>query len=139
MLVNSERFGSSLASAFSSGGSSSLDHNVVLMANHGFTTVGTSVKQAVYRAVYTHNNAGVQANALMLRNASLAVNAEKVGALRYLNEEQTVGGMKLNDASQERPWSLWVKEVESSPLYVNKLKDSVPTQDIELQYSKTSL
>jgi len=39
------------------------------MANHGFTTVGTTIKQATYRAVYTHVNAGIQANTIMVRNA----------------------------------------------------------------------
>ena len=41
LLVNSQDFGSVLAEKFSP------DHNVVLMANHGFTTVGTSIRQAV--------------------------------------------------------------------------------------------
>ena len=133
MLVNSERFGSSLASTFSSNGSSSLDHNVVLMANHGFTTVGTTVKQAVYRAVYTHTNAGVQSNAVMLRAAAEDKSGAAVGGLTYLNEEQTVGCMKMNDSSQDRPWGLWVREVESHPLYVNELRGFPPAQDITLQ------
>lgn len=110
-----------------------MDHNVVLMANHGFTTVGTTIKQAVYRAVYTHTNAGVQSNAMMLRAALVGNPGAGEEGLTYLNEEQTVGCTKLNDFSQDRPWGLWVREVESSPLYVNELKDSLPTQDISLQ------
>lgn len=47
LLVNSVAFGSALAKQFSRAGSSMQDHNVVLMANHGFTTIGTSIKQAV--------------------------------------------------------------------------------------------
>jgi len=120
LLVNSEKFGSVLAEKFSP------DHNVVLMANHGFTTVGTSIRQAVYRAVYTHKNASVQSTGILLRNAYLATSQNgKVegGGLIYLNEKQVVGSLKMNDSSQDRPWSLWVREVETSPLYVKDISD----------------
>jgi hypothetical protein len=138
MLVNSERFGSQLASTFSKSSSSSLDHNVVLMKNHGFTTVGTSIKQAVYRAVYTHVNANVQSNAIMLRNAHIGMHPQAtslhtetseqlLGELRYLDEDQVVGCMQMNDSSQDRPWGLWSREVEVCPLYVNKAKGSTTT------------
>ncbi len=124
MLVNAERFGSHLASKFSRRGSESLDHNVVLMKNHGFTTVGKSVKQVVYRAVYTHVNANVQANAIMLRNAFMGMRDASCGAseqlngeLNYLDEEQVTGCVQMNDSSQDRPWGLWAREVEECSLY----------------------
>lgn len=117
MLINSSKFGAELALKFSSPGSSFQDHNVVLMNNHGFTTVGTSIKQAVYRAVYTHVNAGIQTSALTIRGAA-GVKSDAQG-LRYLNEDQVKGSLKMNDASQDRPWGLWVKEVEACPLYTN--------------------
>jgi ribulose-5-phosphate 4-epimerase/fuculose-1-phosphate aldolase len=118
MLINTERFGSSLAAAFSDDESSSADHSVVLMANHGFSAVGNSIKQAVYRAIYTHINAGVQANAITLRAAQ---GSESMGnsGLRYLNQRQTIGSQKMNDATEDRPWGLWQREVEVAPLYVN--------------------
>jgi hypothetical protein len=47
LLVNSVAFGSALAEEFSRAGSSTQDHNVLLTANHGFTTIGASIKQAV--------------------------------------------------------------------------------------------
>lgn len=137
MLVNSERFGSHLASTFSKPGSSSLDHNVVLMKNHGFTAVGGSIKQAVYRAVYTHINANVQSNAIMLRNADIRLSVANVlhsgmpESINYLDEEQVVGCMEMNDSSQDRPWGLWCREVEVSPLYVNETKDFDPTAVVE--------
>jgi hypothetical protein len=138
MLVNSERFGSHLASTFSKPGSSSLDHNVVLMKNHGFTTVGGSIKQAVYRAVYTHANANVQSNAIMLRNADIGISplinelhSGMHGSINYLDEEQVVGCMQMNDSSQDRPWGLWCREVEVCPLYVNEAKDFDPTAEVE--------
>jgi len=121
MLVNSVKFGSSLASAFSTSETSSPEHNVVLMANHGFTTVGTSIKQAVYRAVYTHVNASIQTNAITLRNAAIGVGVGVGGELRYLNTEQVKGSLKMNAASQDRPWALWVEEVRACRLYKHEL------------------
>lgn len=122
MLVNSQRFGSSLARTFSNSEASSPDSNVVLMANHGFTTVGNSIQQAVYRAVYTRVNAGVQSNAIMLRNAFDGVkgNTPATKDIKYLDEQQTIGTMTMNDSSQDRPWGLWVREVEACPLYMKK-------------------
>ncbi|KAF7957435.1 hypothetical protein EAE96_003019 [Botrytis aclada] len=117
-LVNSGRFGSALAEKFSKPESSTQDYNVVLMANHGFTTVGSSIKQAIYRAVYTQINAGLQAKALMLRNAEGGV--ADLGPIRFLNAEQASGSEKFNDDTAERPWQLWVREVEASPLYQNE-------------------
>ncbi|KAK0125605.1 hypothetical protein ONS96_009440 [Cadophora gregata f. sp. sojae] len=123
MLVNTQTFGSSLASEFSKEGSASQAHNVVLMTCHGFTAIGTSIKQAVYRAIYTHVNAGIQTNALLIRNASMNIgpgseaSSSPLGDMRYLTEEQVSGSLKMNEASQDRPWALWVKEVEACPLY----------------------
>ena len=133
--MNSERFGSHLASKFHRSDSTGPSHNVVLMKNHGFTTVGNSIKQVVYRAVYTHVNANVQSNAITLRNAHLGTQAQAAelsvkalvdlgGELTYLDEEQTVGCMQMNDSSQDRPWGLWEREVEVCPLYVNEAKNA---------------
>jgi hypothetical protein len=132
LLVNSEHFGSALAAKFSSMNDSSLDHNIVLMSNHGFTAVGTSIKQAIYRAVYTHVNAGVQSNAIILRNAFQGASGKAVdGEIEYLNGEQTKGCMKMNDSSQDRPWGLWVREVQANPLYSNEALASDPAADVE--------
>jgi len=143
LLINTSNFGSALAAYFSKQDlppCSSQNHNVVLMANHGFTTVGTSIKQAVYRAVYTHKNAGIQSTALMVRNAALKVKSNRGGGygdrdiigpeMWYLSEMQVEGSLRMNDASQERPWGLWVREVEVCPLYKlpNENKDSEETQ-----------
>lgn len=120
MLVNTCPFGSALASTFSTPESPDSPHSVVAMANHGFTAVGTSIKQAVYRAVYTHVNAGVQSNAILMRSAQQQVQPGSTGEIRYLNTEQSMASLKLNEASLERPWGLWEREVEVSPLYVRK-------------------
>lgn len=153
LLVNNQRFGSALASHFSSPSPSAEeeeshdhdhdhdtthkhDHNVVLMSNHGFTTLGTSVSQAVYRAVYTHINAGIQSQALMLRSSCLngvfgkghgtgAARGEwGLDDMRFLDtEELKEGCTKMNDASQHRPWEMWVREVKMNPLYKLQIYD----------------
>lgn len=132
MLVNREQFGSNLADHFikspPTAAKNSPDYAVVLMKNHGFTAVGSNVPQAVYRAVYTQVNARTQTNAIMLRNAFLnsatartdIVDSAGEGGLAYLSEEQVEGCSKMAEASQDRPWGLWVREVETHPLYSNK-------------------
>ena len=99
----------------------------VLMTSHGFTTLGTGIKQAVYRAVYTHTNASIQTNALLLRNAAMNLGASSpvTGDLKYLNADQVAGSLKMNDSSQDRPWMLWVKEVEACPVYAAKGKEEL--------------
>jgi len=55
------------------------------------------------------------------------------GEVRYLDERQAKGSLKMNDSSQDRPWGLWVKEVEACPLYkregVEQKPDSVLLAD----------
>ena len=87
------------------------------MANHGFTTVGSSIKQAVYRAVYTVVNANAQSTALMARHSAMGSSKDKVGQLRYLSEDQVRGSYSMSNATLDRPWDLWVREVEVCQLY----------------------
>lgn len=119
MLVNSLKFGSKLASTFSSSNPESPvpGHNVVLMANHGFTTLGTSIKQAVYRAVYTQVNASVQTNALIIRAAAVTLRHNTYGEMTHLGAAARAGSAAMNDATQDRPWALWVEEVKTCGLY----------------------
>jgi len=91
------------------------------MANHGFAVVGESVLQAVYRAVYTHINAGIQANAILINSAQENSHPDSTRPLHYLDEQQISGGATLGAASASRPWELWVREVESCPLYKNEV------------------
>jgi ribulose-5-phosphate 4-epimerase/fuculose-1-phosphate aldolase len=130
MLVNNSKLGAALAAKFVKRrheGDPPVppgpNFNVVLMQNHGFTTFGSSIQQAVCRAIYTHVNAGVQSTAIMLRNAQLGIQAKygytESRDLKYLTPEQIIGCQIMNEESQEKPWSLWVREVEACPLYVN--------------------
>jgi HCOMODA/2-hydroxy-3-carboxy-muconic semialdehyde decarboxylase len=88
MLVQSRALGAALAGTLGAA-------PVVLMRGHGFNAVGTSIKQAVFRAVYTDINARVLTEAL------------KMGPVTYLNEREAARVAEANDASLERSWEIW--------------------------------
>ena len=110
------------------------DYTVVLMRGHGFTAIGSNIKEVVFRAVYTQQNAGVQSTASMIRNAYL--NAEERGKAKeekaatpdvgphFLSEQEVQGCKEMGQKTVDRPWGLWVREVEAQDLYVNNVKSS---------------
>lgn len=89
------------------------------MQNHGFTVVGQSIQQAVFRAVYTHVNASLQMKAITLQAAIGHISDDKIG---YLDEKQVAGCTAMGNNSFERPWGLWVKEVATDELYDHESK-----------------
>ena len=93
----------------------------MLMRRHGFTTHGVDIESAVYRAIYTKINAAVQTNSLLLRNAfkfTAGLHDTKF-EFEPLTEEMCNGCMVMNTGTQDKPWMLWVKEVETTGLNVN--------------------
>ena len=126
MLVNNVRFGEALASkfvdkaAFGSAEGLKPAHNVVLMRRHGYTTHGKDIETAVYRAIYTKINAGVQTSATNLRHQFPQISKlEQKFDFEPLTAEQCKGCIAMNEATQDKPWRLWVQEVEKSHLYAN--------------------
>jgi ribulose-5-phosphate 4-epimerase/fuculose-1-phosphate aldolase len=126
MLVNNTRFGEALASEFvdraapASGKDLTPAHNVVLMRRHGYTTHGTDIETAVYRAIYTKINAGVQTSATNIRhNFPHISNLQHKFDFEPLTAEQCRGCIIMNEGTQDKPWRLWVQEVEKSHLYTN--------------------
>jgi ribulose-5-phosphate 4-epimerase/fuculose-1-phosphate aldolase len=112
------------------------DHAVVLMQGHGFVTAAHGIEEAVYQAMYTREAAITQTTALTIRNAhfghvvegkidvehggkikSATVKAE--GDLKYLKDNEAHDAWEANQKTVERPWALWCREVEVSPLYRN--------------------
>jgi ribulose-5-phosphate 4-epimerase/fuculose-1-phosphate aldolase len=91
MLVRNPSLGKALALSLD-------DKPVALMRGHGSVAVGSSLPQAVYRAVYLEVNARLQADAMRLGNVN------------FLTPEEA----KLAAASTEvhllRPWMLWKRE-----------------------------
>lgn len=72
---------------------------VALMRGHGMVIVGSSIKQAVFRAVYTETNAHLQSEAL------------KLGAVTYLTGAEAAAAATTLDGQVDRPWDLWKRKV----------------------------
>ena len=69
------------------------------MRGHGATVVGSSLEQAVYRAIYAEVNARLQIQAIGL------------GAVTYLNEREAAKAAAVNDTQLARVWELWSQKV----------------------------
>jgi HCOMODA/2-hydroxy-3-carboxy-muconic semialdehyde decarboxylase len=94
MLIRSPELGAALARTL---GASA----VALMRGHGNVVVGDSVKQVVFRAIYTEINAKLQADALRLGQ----------GPVSFLNREEAANATETNDKALGRPWELWKRQV----------------------------
>jgi HCOMODA/2-hydroxy-3-carboxy-muconic semialdehyde decarboxylase len=66
------------------------------MRGHGATVVGASLKEVIFRSVYTEVNARVQMQAMALG-----------GAVEYLSPEEAELAEKANSGQYDRPWDLW--------------------------------
>jgi ribulose-5-phosphate 4-epimerase/fuculose-1-phosphate aldolase len=93
LLIRDRSLGDSLARALGK-------CTCVLMRGHGMTVVGESVAEAVYRAVYTENNARLQLDALRLE-----------GPIEFLSDAEGRGATAVNRATLDRPWELWKRSV----------------------------
>ena len=112
MLVRHEHLGRSLAKSFDDG------NVVTLMRGHGFTTISSSIEDAVFRAIYTMKNAAIQSATLSLSAASAATNNFSPSpAIRYLNRSEAWNAGETLSGTISRPWELWVREVGASGLY----------------------
>ena len=92
------------------------DHNLVLQRGHGFAVLGTSLPEAVYRAVYTIWDAEVQTTALTINHASKAASGVK-----YLTAQEVAGCLPMDNSNYIRDWPLWAAQVAANALYNNDL------------------
>ena len=79
------------------------DANLALMRGHGFTAVGTTLAQAVFRSVYTGLNSRLQMSALQL------------GDPQYLTPGEAVACDHATNSQVDRAWSLWLCELDNLP------------------------
>jgi len=91
MLIRNPALGRALAEALGA-------HPVMLMRGHGSVVTGPSVRQAVFRAVYTEVNARMESEALRL------------GDVTFLNEQEAANAMETSAGQVNRPWELWRKK-----------------------------
>lgn len=77
---------------------------VVLMRGHGSTTVGVSLKQAVFRAIFTEMNAKLQLEAM------------QIGKVNYLTPQESATAAKFieSEFSVSKPWEYWVQRVRDA-------------------------
>jgi ribulose-5-phosphate 4-epimerase/fuculose-1-phosphate aldolase len=94
MLIRTPQLGEALAKELGS-------KSVVLMRGHGATMVGGSIRQAVYRAVYSAQNAILQMEAHRLGQN---------GEVEFLSAEEAANADKWG-RSVDRAWALWKHEV----------------------------
>lgn len=92
MLISSSYLGAALARSLGK-------CSCVLMRGHGSTVVGTSLEQAVYRAIYTEINAKLQLTAMNL------------GEITFLNNNEAQLSSDMNDGQIPRSWNLWIKRL----------------------------
>lgn len=124
MLVRNARLGNALASHFSNSPTFAkpppLDHNVVLMRRHGYTTHGYDIETAVYRGIYTKINAAAQTNTAIIHGSVFSGQSGGDGGFEPMSDDMVEGCKKMNVATMDKPWKLWVAEVENLGLYVNQ-------------------
>lgn len=74
---------------------------VALMRGHGSVTVGKTVRQAVFRAIYAEGNARLQARSMRL------------GDVTFLTEQEAAAASSSNDEHLDRPWQLWLRKIRA--------------------------
>ena len=106
-------------------------HSTALMRGHGFTCVGTTIEEAVYRSIFLCSNARIQTASLLLQNT---FNTRKLTAkgvedvfpivmedIKSLSERECKDAWETLQGNAKRSWKLWCAEVENSGLYKNTL------------------
>ena len=95
LLIRNQALGRALAASLGSA-------TVALMRGHGSVTVGVSIRQAVFRAIYTENSARLQ------------LEASRLGEINFLTDGEAQATSEMNDQHLERPWQMWVRRVRSA-------------------------
>ncbi|NBX54159.1 MAG: class II aldolase/adducin family protein [Betaproteobacteria bacterium] len=93
LLVRNHALGKALAEVLG-------DHPVALMRGHGSVAVGSSIQQVVYRAIYTENNARLQAMSMPL------------GEITYLTDGEARATAEMGDQHLDRPWQMWKRDAQ---------------------------
>jgi HCOMODA/2-hydroxy-3-carboxy-muconic semialdehyde decarboxylase len=92
LLIRDAALGRALAADLGAGAA-------VLMRGHGVTVVGATLRDAVFRAVYTEFNARIQAEAL------------KLGPVTYLTGREGLASAATNASQVDRAWNVWQADV----------------------------
>lgn len=90
MLIRTPALGAALARTLGTAA-------VALLRGHGNVVVGASVREVVFRAIYTEVNARLETEALRLGN----------GEVVFLNAEEAANATATNAGVVGRAWELW--------------------------------
>ncbi|KAK3305028.1 class II aldolase and Adducin N-terminal domain-containing protein [Chaetomium strumarium] len=123
-LVRNQRLGEGLAKTFDANGylvDSERRHNLVLMRNHGFTSIAADIKTATYQGIYALVNARAQSETIKVRQAYGGAELTLATKITYLNPQQIAESWQAERELVEIPWAGWLREVKVNPLYVNRL------------------
>lgn len=91
LLISTEALGKSLAQTLGQA-------QVALMRGHGSVTVGHSIEQAVFRAIYTE------------KSARLQMEATRLGEINFLTDGEAQATSDMNDRHLARPWEMWKRQ-----------------------------
>lgn len=92
------------------------------MRGHGLTVVGSCPEEAIYRAIYTKQNAAIQTATLGL-NLAFAEHLARIGGeqqdlnIKFLKDEELPDTFEMTHSGWGRAWSSWIREVEATALY----------------------
>ncbi|OCT47161.1 class II aldolase/adducin domain-containing protein [Cladophialophora carrionii] len=111
LLVNDYYLGESLAAAAAKPSGQYLYHKVVLQRGHGFVALGDSIEEAVYNAIYTVENARVQAQ------AEQRSNVHSHQPIHFLSPEELEACATMDRACITKVWPLWMAEIKRNPLW----------------------
>ena len=96
MLIRTPELGEALAKSLGSAA-------VALLRGHGNVVVGGSVREAVFRAVYTEINARLATEALQLGG----------GTAVFLNDAEAAAATTTNQGQINRAWDLWKAQAQA--------------------------
>jgi HCOMODA/2-hydroxy-3-carboxy-muconic semialdehyde decarboxylase len=85
---------------------------MVLMGRHGATVAGTSIRQTVFRSIYSCKNAELQTQARLLGHVE-ALDAQ---------ETELAAAYNLRPGPQERAWDYWAKRALDAEAIVTAAK-----------------
>lgn len=88
LLIRDQALGRALARSLGKG-------PAVLMRGHGVTVVGATLREAVFRAVYTEFNARIQSQAL------------KLGPITFMTAGEAAASAATNASQIDRAWNVW--------------------------------
>jgi len=93
LLIRDNALGRALAVSLGRG-------TAVLMRGHGITVVGSTLREAVFRAVYSEFNARIQAE------------AQKLGPVTYMTGGEAAASAATNASQIDRAWNVWKAQAQ---------------------------